>query len=413
MGQKQRVVPSNYKLNTLHQFVTGTNITHAHRAYGDVQATCVIFRHETFWKERKGNVKTLCFNSRTTAQDQQLSAMNDDYDDSNLDADNNDSHNSSDSDMEEVNFQRLQQHTNHQCPAVGDQWILGKHFAGVDAETAFNDVFASRSTRGATRRMNTGLQVSVSSVNSPAKAWRQIFTSSILDKIVLHTNLYGNRNAKHWSDIDQQDLLNFFAVLFVSSVQKRKDRPNHWFSGDRVLENPFMKRIMLDRKFFSMMRYLHVCSLEENEQNANIGDNNYDPAYKVKEFMTNLESRYKKLFVPGQELSLDETLLRAFGRIKFKVRIVTKAARYGIKLYVVTDASTAYVHKVIVYTGKYTYKETIGDNIKKTVSVVKQLVADFEGTHRIIYVDRFYTSIDLMKELHDMNLYVTGTCMTN
>ena len=95
------------------------------------------------------------------------------------------------------------------------------------------------------------------------------------------------------------------------------------------------------------------------------------------------------------------------------MRIVTKAARYEIKLYVVTDALTAYVHKVIVYTGKYTYKETIGDNIKKTVSVVKQLVADFEGTHRIIYVDRFYTSIDLMKELHDMYLYVTGTCMTN
>ena len=81
--------------------------------------------------------------------------------------------------------------------------------------------------------------------------------------------------------------------------------------------------------------------------------------------MTNLESRYKKLFVPGQELSLDETLYRAFERIKFKVRIVTKAARYGIKLYVVTDASTAYVHKVIVYTEKYTYKETTGDNNKK------------------------------------------------
>ena len=62
VGQKQHVVPLNYKLNTLHQFVTGTNITHAHRAYGDVQATCVIFRHKTFWKERKGNVKTLCFN---------------------------------------------------------------------------------------------------------------------------------------------------------------------------------------------------------------------------------------------------------------------------------------------------------------------------------------------------------------
>jgi hypothetical protein len=43
--------------------------------------------------------------------------------------------------------------------------------------------------------------------------------------------------------------------------------------------------------------------------------------------------------------SLDQTLIWAFGRIKFKVCIETKAARYGIKLYVITDAATAFVLK--------------------------------------------------------------------
>jgi hypothetical protein len=62
------------------------------------------------------------------------------------------------------------------------------------------------------------------------------------------------------------------------------------------------------------------------------------------------------MFIPGQQLSLDETLIWAFGQIKFKVRIVTKAAaRYGIKLYVVTDAVTAFILKVVIYTGKSTY----------------------------------------------------------
>ena len=30
-----------------------------------------------------------------------------------------------------------------------------------------------------------------------------------------------------------------------------------------------------------------------------------------------------------------------------------------------------------------------------------------------MFVDRFYTSIDLLKELDKQNLYVTGTCMRN
>ena len=68
-----------------------------------------------------------------------------------------------------------------------------------------------------------------------------------------------------------------------------------------------------------------------------------DPSYKVAEVRDFLEKKSLKLFVPGQQLSLDETLIRAFGRIKFKVRIVTKAARYGIKKHVITDAATTFV----------------------------------------------------------------------
>lgn len=56
--------------------------------------------------------------------------------------------------------------------------------------------------------------------------------------------------------------------------------------------------------------------------------------------------RFRECYVPAQGLSLDETLISAFGRIRFKVRIVTKAARYGITLYVLTEAVTGYVLNV-------------------------------------------------------------------
>ena len=140
------------------------------------------------------------------------------------------------------------------------------------------------------------------------------------------------------------------------------------------------------------------------------------PAAPV-ELLDSLEKRYLAMFIPGQELSLDETLVRAYGRIKFKVRIITKSARYGIKLYVITDAATSsYILRVIVYTGKSTYTPGIQGEVmeeKKTVQIVTRLVEPFVGTHRTIYVDRFYTSIDLLKALRDRDLYVTGTVMAN
>lgn len=159
-----------------------------------------------------------------------------------------------------------------------------------------------------------------------------------------------------------------------------------------------------------MLRYLHCCDPDETSMSEN-GD--YDPSYKVLEFKKELEKRWSELFVPHQELSLDETLLRAFGRMKFKVRIISKAARYGIKLYVITGARTSFVLGVLVYTGKFTYTESNTESTKKTVQVVQQLCEPFRGTFRTIYVDRFYSSVDLVKQLEDMQLYTTGTILSN
>jgi hypothetical protein len=139
-------------------------------------------------------------------------------------------------------------------------------------------------------------------------------------------------------------------VLFISGIQKRKDKPANRWNDNKLLESAVIKKVMSGRKFFDILRFLHCCPVENQDSTAD----NYDPIYKVKEVKDYLESRYDRLFSPGQQLSLDETLIRAFGRIKFKVRIVTKSARYGIKIYVVTDAVKAFVLRVLVYTGKTT-----------------------------------------------------------
>jgi hypothetical protein len=102
----------------------------------------------------------------------------------------------------------------------------------------------------------------------------------------------------------------------------------------------------------TVLRFLHVSDVHKQPLKL---DANYIPVYKVKELVDSLETGYNACFVPSQNLSLDESLIRTFGRFKFKVRIITKSTRYGTKLYVLIDAMTAFVLKVIVYTGATTY----------------------------------------------------------
>jgi hypothetical protein len=227
------------------------------------------------------------------------------------------------------------------------------------------------------RRQRMGLQCSNIEVSTPLRAWRQIFTNSLLDKIVKYTNEYRVVHAKRWKDISRKDLESFFSVLFILGTLKRKDKPSNWFSENRLLENPLVKKVMSGRKFFNILRYLHCCPVQNQDHSAD----NYDPSYKIAEGRDYLENRYLKLFVPGQQLSLDETLIRAFGRIKFKLMIVTKAAQYGIKIYVITDAATAFVLQVVIYTGKTTYYSNPDSLQDRLVQGLNCLVKAFVGTH--------------------------------
>jgi Transposase IS4 len=244
----------------------------------------------------------------------------------------------------------------------------------------------TRSSRRDEGEIVTGMKVLKTSTNSPAKAWRLIMTTTILEKIVEYSNDYGKLSigTGSFTEISQSDIIDFICVLFVSSIQKRKDKVANWWSDNPLKENPVVKQIMTGRQFSHVLRFLHVADVC-NQPSKDADD--YNPAYKVQEFMDLLEARFSAYYTPSQNLSLDESIIRAFGFIKFKVCIVTESARYGIKLYVLTDALNAYVLKVIVYTGASTYYNSGPEDTKKTVMVVKQSVDKYKNTHRTIYAD--------------------------
>lgn len=404
--KKLEGVPAAFNLGCLYQFVTGELPDTTHRALDDVKSTGTIFRFSPFWNHRKDHLTK--FEGRDgddEAADGSGPTVEDD-DDSVIDEDDG-SLDSTSSTSTVVPIEEVEEEVPDE--ALGDRWIDGGVFETPipTPEEKFN-MFCTSTTRR--EQQTIGLLVHPLDVNTPLKAWRGIFRESILQKIVRYTNEYGGIHSKDWIDIDRKDLECFFSVLFISGIQKRKDRPTNWFSNNRLLESPIMKKVMTGRRFLTILRYLHCCPAAS--QNPTSPD--YDPAYKVAEVRDFLETRFTASFRPGQQLSLDETLIRAFGRMKFKVRIVTKAARYGIKVYVVTDARTAFVLKVIFYTGRSTYYDVPdAEEKKKTVQVVTKLVEAYTGSHRTIYVDRFYTSLDLVKALSEMDLYVTGTVLAN
>jgi Transposase IS4 len=116
---------------------------------------------------------------------------------------------------------------------------------------------------------NVGIQCSVHSVNSPIKSWQQVFTDHIMETVCKYSNEYGNIKCgrDEFDKIDKESISEFIAVLFVSSIQRRKDKVSNWWSNNPLLENPIIKKIMTGRKFYvTYMFALSTINLTETMQ---------------------------------------------------------------------------------------------------------------------------------------------------
>ena len=115
--------------------------------------------------------------------------------------------------------------------------------------------------------------------------------------------------------------------------------------------------------------------------------------YKIQYLIDYLCKRFRAVYVPKCELSIDETMLKAKGRFQYKQYIKINPVKWGIKLFTVTESTTGYVLNVLPYTGRRCVT-----NYGKTTQTVLDVAKDFLIGHKF-NMDNYCMSLELMKVL--------------
>jgi len=106
------------------------------------------------------------------------------------------------------------------------------------------------------------------------------------------------------------------------------------------------------------------------------------------------------MFIPYQNMCIDESLMVFKGRLLFKQYIPSKRHRFGIRFFVMCDCKTGYVLDFIIYTGG---TREIGNfdiaNIGKLGSIVLTLMNEYLNKGHTVYVGNWYTRPALFSHL--------------
>ena len=150
---------------------------------------------------------------------------------------------------------------------------------------------------------------------------------------------------------------------------------------------------MTYRRFLQLGRYIHAYNKRA------VPPNNRDRLVLVRPIMEYIQERCSRLYLPNQELSLDEGIMPYKGRLSIKTYNPAKPDKYGVKIYFLCEAVTGYVFSFSVYRGVH---QTLHE-------IVFSLMGGLLGQGYHVYMDNYYNSVGLAQELYDEKTHCTGT----
>mmetsp|Transcript_41290 Transcript_41290/g.36633 ORF Transcript_41290/g.36633 Transcript_41290/m.36633 type:complete len:162 (+) Transcript_41290:1016-1501(+) len=110
----------------------------------------------------------------------------------------------------------------------------------------------------------------------------------------------------------------------------------------------------MGRNTFEFMN--QIFHLADNEK-----ANKKDPLYKLRPFMNILEQKFVEMYDIGENVTVDEAMVKWKGQLFFKQLMKGKPIKWGIKLFLLCDAKNGYCHSFKVYTGKRDDMKNFGD----------------------------------------------------
>jgi hypothetical protein len=263
-------------------------------------------------------------------------------------------------------------------------------------------------------------------------------------QIVRETNRYASeqldvkigktRGGFQWTPLGLEEFRAYLSICLFMDLKKLPCIRLYWSRDEALFHCPIISQTMTRERFELISRCLHVANAPMCEQDR--GNSAYDKLHKLRWMLYEVRDRFKAMWMPNQQLTVDESMVMYKGQYcPVRQYMPKKPVRFGIKVWAAADAISKYLWNFEVYCGKHgnpcedevTSDEEIcttgvmengascsgkGEGFQGR-NVVKDLLKGLEGRGHIVTTDNFFTSVPLFLDLLEKGIMGTGTLRAN
>lgn len=250
--------------------------------------------------------------------------------------------------------------------------------------------------------------------SDPLDFFLLIFSKDLMKTIKQETNRYAQEQLqqreplspqsryKDWTTVTLKDLRKFFTVLIHMSLVKKGSILDYWSTMD-IVKCSFASSVMPRDRFLLMLSFLH---LNDNSTYIPRGNEGHDPLHKVRPVYDHLRNKFKTLYTPTQDVSIDEAMCPWKGNINYRVYMKDKPTKWGIKLYELCESDSGYVFDFEIYCG-------FPGLSNRPVDVCLRLMEPLLDKGFTLFTDNYYSCPELSNKLADRDTNTVGTVRNN
>lgn len=243
--------------------------------------------------------------------------------------------------------------------------------------------------------------------SDPVVFFDQLFTDELWELLVEETNRFARQNkTAKWTDTTKDELRCFVGFLYGTSINKISQIDDVW-SSDWVVSNPAFAKFFNRDRFWALFSNIHLAN---NELALPKDHCDYDKIYKLRPMVNILKNSFQKNYNLGHNVSVDEAMVKGKGRNPLKQYLPNKPIKRGSKLWCIGCSCCAYLWDFNIYTGKSKKSSDLGLASRVVIDLCHPSL--YNRGH-VVYIDNFFSSLSLCKQLETFGIYTAGTLRIN
>jgi hypothetical protein len=233
------------------------------------------------------------------------------------------------------------------------------------------------------------------------------FTNDLFDIIIKETNSYVLFKNFPDLNISVSELKVFLGILILSGYNILPSKRSFWENA-KDMKNELVSDAMRRDRFLQICRFIHFAD--------NNAIDSSDKMYKLRPITDALKVKFLEHFVPEQNLSYDESMIKYYGRHGCKQFIRGKPVRFGYKVWSLNTPS-GYLINFEVYQGNNPREnKRYGELYRKATAPLLQMIeelGDKKSFRYNFFFDNLFTGINLLCTLKANGYGATGTVRDN